>query len=205
MRLGCTLMLALILAGCSTFKPQTPMPGSGSWEDYQRRALALETWALDGKIGIRTGQDSHSARLQWQQRPGDYRILISGPLGQGGALIEGSDQGVIIDVAGEGRYRASSPEGLLQELLGWSFPVQQATYWVRGLPAPGLPYSPGFRENRLETLEQGGWLIHYSGYSQQGDPGLPERIRLRRADLTITVIIKDWELSSATESQSKPL
>ncbi|GGO86605.1 outer-membrane lipoprotein LolB [Marinobacterium nitratireducens] len=196
------LCLTLTLAGCGAFKAQPPLPATGSWEDYQQRVAALQQWSLDGKVGIRTADDSHSARLQWQQQPGDYRILISGPLGQGGARIDGNDQGVIIDVAGEGRFSAQSPEELLQQLLGWSFPVRQANYWVRGLPAPGLSYTPTFLENRLASLEQGGWIIHYSAYAKDGGPGLPLRIRLQRSDLTIMVVIKEWELPAASNTQT---
>jgi len=205
MRIAALLLFALWLTACSSFKPQPAAPAPGSWDEYQQRVAALDNWALDGKIGIRTAAESHSARLQWQQHPSDYQILLSGPLGQGGARIEGSGEGVVIDVAGEGRYAARSPEQLLQQLLGWSFPVSEANYWIRGLPAPGLPYTPTFRENRLETLEQGGWMIHYSGYSQDAGPGLPERITLQRADLSIRIIIKDWELPAAGRLQTTPL
>nr|WP_067285990.1 lipoprotein insertase outer membrane protein LolB [Marinobacterium profundum] len=190
--LGLTLLLTL-LAGCSTFKAdQIQAPASGSWDQYQQQALALQNWTLDSKVGIRTPGDSQSARMQWQQQTPAYRISISGPLGQGGALIEGGPGGVSIDIAGEGRYASDSPETLLQSLLGWSFPVEQVTYWIRGLPAPGLTYTPIFRENRLENLEQSGWLIHYSAYSTDSGYVLPQRVTLRREDLTITVIIKEW-------------
>jgi outer membrane lipoprotein LolB len=181
-----------LLAGCSSLRTDQPTPPAGSWQDYQQQLLRLNNWTLDSKVGIRTADDNQSARMQWQQQPDHYRISLSGPLGQGGALIEGSDQGVSIDIAGEGRYESDSPEELLQSLLGWSFPVQQVTFWIRGLPAPRLPYTPSFRENRLETLEQGGWLIHYSAYSKDNGRVLPQRLTLRRADLTITVIIKEW-------------
>ena len=190
-RVPLLLMLAL-LAGCSSLRTDQTPPPAGSWQDYEQQMLLLNNWTLDSKIGIRTADDNQSARMQWQQQPGSYRISLSGPLGQGGALIVGSDQGVSIDIAGEGRYESDSPEELLQSLLGWSFPVQQVTYWIRGLPAPRLPYTPSFRENRLETLEQGGWLIHYSAYSKDNGRVLPQRLTLRRADLTITVIIKEW-------------
>ncbi|NVK40894.1 MAG: outer membrane lipoprotein LolB [Oceanospirillaceae bacterium] len=205
MRAALLMCLSLSLAGCGAFKAQPPVPATGSWDEYRQQVAALDDWALDGKIGIRTASNSHSARLQWQQKPAEYRILISGPLGQGGARIEGSDQGVVIDVAGEGRYAAQSPEALLQQLLGWSFPIRQANYWVRGLPAPDLPYTPTLLENRLQTLEQAGWIIHYSGYSQDGGSGLPERITLQRADLTIRLIIKEWELPAAQKRQTTPL
>ncbi len=188
-------LLLTALAGCSTFRSEPPVPLGGSWDEYQQQALALQNWTLDSKVGIRTADDSQSARMQWQQQPPDYRIIISGPLGQGGALIEGNDQGVSIDIAGEGRYASDSPQDLLQSLLGWSFPVEQVQYWVRGLPAPGLPYSPTFSENRLQMLEQGGWLIHYSAYSKDLGQVLPQRLVLKRADLTITVIIKEWTAS----------
>jgi outer membrane lipoprotein LolB len=188
------LLLAL-LAGCSTFRAEPPAPPSGSWEAYQQQALALQNWTLDSKVGIRTPDDSQSARMQWQQQTPDYRISISGPLGQGGALIEGNNRGVSIDIAGEGRYTSDSPEDLLQSLLGWSFPVEQVRFWIRGLPAPGLPFAPVFSENRLQMLEQGDWLIHYSAYSEDNGYVLPQRVTLRRADLTITVIIKEWTAS----------
>jgi outer membrane lipoprotein LolB len=192
MRTAPLLLVLALLAGCSSLRTDQPTPPAGSWQDYQQQLLRLNNWTLDSKVGIRTADDNQSARMQWQQQPDHYRISLSGPLGQGGALIEGSDQGVSIDIAGEGRYESDSPEELLQSLLGWSFPVQQVTFWIRGLPAPRLPYTPSFRENRLETLEQGGWLIHYSAYSKDNGRVLPQRLTLRRADLTITVIIKEW-------------
>lgn len=192
MRTAPVLLVLALLAGCSSLRTDQPLPPAGSWQDYERQMLALTSWTLDSKVGIRTADDNQSARMQWRQQPGSYRISLSGPLGQGGALIEGSDQGVSIDIAGEGRYASDSPEELLQSLLGWSFPVQQVTYWIRGLPAPQLPYTPSFRENRLQTLEQGGWLIHYSAYLKDNGRVLPQRLTLRRADLTITVIIKEW-------------
>lgn len=192
LRYGSLFTLLLILSGCS-LQPRTelPLPPAASWEAHQAQLQQLNTWELNGKIGIRTTNDAHSASLYWRQQQRHYDIEMKGPLGQGGAHIKGAPGQVELEISGEPGYRASSPEQLLLDRLGWSLPVTQAYWWVRGLPAPDSPYRLQLADNRLAELVQDGWTIHYLNYSHAPQP-LPQKIRMTHDGLQITLIIREW-------------
>ena len=192
--------LAVILGGCS-LNPDTPLSSDAaqlSWEQRQQQLLPLTHWQVLGKISIRTPEDSNSANLNWTQHDDHYRIYMAGPLGQGAVNIQGSEQqGITLDISGEERYQAASPEQLLQHRLGWSIPVSQMPYWVRGLPAPSSTHQIQLDTfNRISQLQQSGWSIRYLGY-QPGhaeQPQLPRKIELKRGDqLRLLLVLKQWQ------------
>ncbi len=195
LRLITTALMLLMLSGCGSLiqQPEPRPPADLSWEQHKARLLALKHWQLSGKIGIRTTSDNHSASLNWEQDNGAYQIDMSGPLGQGGASISGKPGYIHIEIAGEGEYEASSPERLLQDTLGWQFPVQSAHWWIKGLPAPDAPYEQQLKDNRLAQLNQNGWTIKYLRYSA-GIEVLPSKLKLARQGIQITLVIKDWKV-----------
>ncbi|VFS85725.1 outer membrane lipoprotein LolB [Pseudomonas aeruginosa] len=99
-----------------------------------------------------------------------------------------------LEVAGQGRYQAESPEALLEEQLGWRLPVSHLLWWVRGLPAPDSKSRLTLdADSRLARLEQDGWQIEYTRYAEQNGYWLPERLKLHGQDLDVTLVIKDWQ------------
>src|SRR5262245_54680127 len=129
----------LVLAGCAAIAPHEALEGQGdaaTWKVHKTQIAALDGWQIDGKVGIRAPKDSGSGTLFWLQRQGYYDIRLSGPLGRGAARLTGREGAVTLEVAGQGRYQAASPEALLEEQLGWRLPVSHLLWWVRGLPAP---------------------------------------------------------------------
>jgi len=196
-RSGLALIFAsLLLAGCSGLQaPEQPPQQSLDWRQYQRYMDQLENWALQGKIGIRSPADALSANLQWQQQQSDYAISLRGPLGQGGAIINGTPTQVEIEIPGEGRFSADSPEQLLQQTTGWHLPISDIRYWIRGIPSPDAPFEQVIEKNRLQTLDQNGWHIQYVRYRRFGLL-LPSKIKLSRGEIRITLIVKEWQLSA---------
>ncbi|RDE18136.1 outer membrane lipoprotein LolB [Motiliproteus coralliicola] len=204
-----TLALLVLLAGCG-IQPQQPVIETGpllSWQERSQQLLPLSRWTVLGKVSIRNGDRRDSASLNWSQNLDHYRIFMAGPLGQGAVNIEGSERlGITLEVSGEGRYHADSPEQLLQQRLGWSVPVSQMPYWIRGLPAPEQAHIKVLDNyNRLERLHQGGWDIRYLGYQQQSPQNaanpsqtralLPRKIELRRGnELRLLMVLKQWQL-----------
>ncbi|MBE9398122.1 outer membrane lipoprotein LolB [Pontibacterium sp. N1Y112] len=188
------LATLLTLTGCSSFttSEQPPIPQINSWNDHQQQMALLTHWELSGKIGIRSPQDNQSANLFWQQQDQKYVIEMTGPLGQGGARITGQPGHIQVSIAGEGDFQAGSPEALLQDTLGWSVPVEQFQWWVRGLPAPDSSFQQQMNNNRLDELMQDGWHVRYLRYKQHDIYTLPSKIRLSRDALSITLIIKEW-------------
>ncbi|BBB27527.1 lipoprotein insertase outer membrane protein LolB [Amphritea japonica] len=189
------LSITLLLSGCSglTTTPDAPPP-SRSWDELQQALLSADNWQLRGKIGIRTTDQNQSANLYWQQLQQHYQIELTGPLGQGGARIEGNNEGITINIAGEEPLWAASPERLMEQTLGWQFPVRELLYWARGIPAPDQPFELTLSQQRAQKILQNNWEINYLRFSNQQGYSLPEKIIIRQNDLRFTIIAKEWQI-----------
>lgn len=191
--LGLALALG-ILAGCATQPP--PADGERSadqWQAQQAKLERLQTWELNGKVGLRTPEDSTSANLDWRQTPYHFRMLLSGPAGSGRSVLEGREGRVSL-TTGEGRFEAESPEELLQQEMGWSLPVSDLPHWIRGLPADDRPHR--MTQDNLAfpaTLEQDGWTIDYRRWTRTGGLWLPSRVIMSYDDLRVTLVVTRWQ------------
>jgi outer membrane lipoprotein LolB len=187
-----------LLAGCSVLGPREAVEqGAGDpglWQEHRLRLSALDGWQIAGKVGIRAPRDSGSGTLFWLQRQDYADIRLSGPLGRGAARLTGRPGDVLLEVANQGRYRARSPEQLLQQQLGLNLPVSHLLWWIRGLPAPDSKSRLSLDgASRLGLLSQDGWQVTYLSYGQFDGYWLPERLRLEGHDLQLTLVIKDWQ------------
>lgn len=189
-------LLALLLAGCAGLGPRESVEGTGNaaWKAHKSQIASLDGWQISGKIGIRAPQDSGSGTLFWLQRQDYFDIRLSGPLGRGATRLTGRPDAVSLEVAGQGRFEATSPEALVEQQLGWRLPVSHLLWWVRGLPAPDSRSRLSLDgASRLARLEQDGWQVDYLAYAEHDGFTLPERIRLQGHDLQITLVVKDWQ------------
>lgn len=199
MRLSSFLMLSLllILSGCSQLTPKEHVSGSGqtgSWQSHKQQIAPIDAWQISGKLGIRSEQESGSAVLFWLQRQDYFDIRLSGPLGQGSTRLTGRQGAVSLEIANRGTYQASSAAALMQQQLGWSLPVENLLWWVRGLPAPHSKSQVQLDNNSLlAQLEQDQWKVEYLSYRTENNLQLPERIKLSGAGLNITLVIKEWQ------------
>lgn len=183
-------LACLFLMACATPGP-APSP---DFQDLQRQLQAMESWQVEGKIGLRRQGKGNSALLSWQQDADRYKIRLSGPLGIGTVTIEGDDTGVEVRNK-QGVFHAPSPEQLMLEQTGWHIPLSQLRYWARGLPAVDLPLDEERIEGgRLQWLVQGGWDIEYRDYQRVDNLWLPSRITLSRPETTLTLLLKRWQL-----------
>ncbi|MCK9534449.1 MAG: lipoprotein insertase outer membrane protein LolB [Pseudomonas sp.] len=191
------LSLLIMLSGCSQFASKEQLGGSGqadSWQSHKQQIAPLDAWQISGKLGIRSEQQSGSAVLFWLQRQDYFDIRLSGPLGQGSTRLTGRQGAVSLDIASRGTFQAQSAEALMQQQLGWSLPVSNLLWWVRGLPAPYSKSQLQLDSNSLLTeLKQDQWLIEYLSYRTENGLQLPERIKLSGAGLNITLVIKEWQ------------
>lgn len=192
------LILVLATAACVHHPGLTPPT---NLRDHQQQIQAIGDWQLKGKLGIRTLDDSGSASLAWVQQTTRYHINLSGPLGQKRMIITGQPGKVRLEQTGEPIREAKTPEALIKQQLGWTLPVTQLAYWVRGVPAPKG------RITRLEQndtgliaqLHQGDWLITYSNYQDQTLAGktlaLPGKITAEYRDVRLILVIRQWRLN----------
>ncbi|KFX69551.1 membrane protein [Pseudomonas taeanensis MS-3] len=189
--------LIVLLAGCSSLTSREALEGQGDparWQAHKQQVGSLDAWQISGKVGIRAPKDSGSGTLFWLQRQDYYDIRLSGPLGRGAARLTGRPGAILLEVANQGRYKAASPEALLQQQLGLNLPVSHLLWWIRGLPAPNSKSRLTLDgDSRLAQLRQDGWEVDYLSYAEQNGFWLPERLKLNGHDLQVTLVIKDWQ------------
>jgi outer membrane lipoprotein LolB len=191
------ILLALLLASGCVHRSLTPPQNV---LEHQRQLQAIGDWQLTGKLGIRTTGDSGSASVKWQQQPANYQINLSGPLGQKSMIITGSPGKVRLEQTGEPAQEAKTAEALIKKTAGWTLPVAQLAYWVRGVPAPKLRITQ-LQQNEnglIDNLIQGGWDISYSNYRDHTFNGanlpLPGKITAEYQDVRLTLVIRTWHL-----------
>ncbi len=191
LRLVLAMLAALLASACAT--PPRQLPES-DFSRQQKQLQALDDWQVEGKIGLRANGRGSSALLSWQQQQDHYKLRLSGPLGIGTVLVDGSDDGVQLRTK-DGVYRAANPELLIEQLTGWQIPVSALQFWARGLPSPDLPVELQRVElGRLANLQQGGWHIDYRDFTRVDDLWLPRKMIMTRPQTQLTLLYHNWQL-----------
>ncbi len=201
------LILPLALAACGpTPRPDVVIPDptlvngqrEAAWREHRARLEPLKDWHLHGRLGVQRGGEGWSAGVEWRQFEGAYRIHLSGPMGQGGMLLEGDDERVSFS-DGEGYRNVShDPEALLEQELGWRMPVSALRYWVRGLPDPRAAVGRRLLDGqgRLLELEQSGWRVLFPRYRAVEGLELPTKLLLFHEQGEVRLVVGRWELNS---------
>lgn len=195
---------AAILAGCVSQPSSTATPRL-QWQTHNARMLNLQDWHLEGKLGYRSNGNGGSARVDWRQLGERFDVHLSGPFGAGITRIHGDDGGAVLSQAGRGDRLAPTPSALTEELFGWTLPVEQLRYWVRGVPDPHLPVA-AFRVDAAGTLsylQQQGWQLRFSDYGATVGGTLPGKIVANREipgaiGIHVTLVIKAWDFDRSS-------
>lgn len=195
----CAVASALLLSACAS-RLEPVAPANPDWEQHHAAIAALNDWALAGRLNIRRQDQSDTVQINWDQQAEGFDLRLSGSFGLGAVHVYDSPAGVTVDKAGEDRVTLPSLAALTQEYFGYDFPTAPLLYWVRGIPAPGLPARTTLDPNQLlGTLTQDdthgqSWTLSYDRYQQSGSLFLPGRIRVQREGLLLTFLINRWQV-----------
>ncbi len=188
--------IVLILSACSSKPsgPTTPPPTSID---------AIQKWETSGRVGIRTSDDAISGNFNWQTDPNSFALKIVGPFGQGATKLDQTNDGVVTLAYKDTEIKGDNAATLLHQELGWEFPVEQVTYWIRGLVAPSdsttVPTSKAQitldPETELpETIKQDGWLVTYSSFTEVDGLLLPRKMQVSNPPFKVNLIINQWTI-----------
>ena len=177
---------SLFLTGCQQFtQPLGPAPAP--------MVEAHNQFNLQGKIGVRTPQQSGSAFFRWAQDNQDFDIELSGILGVGKTQISGKPGEVTLNSANTGLIRAESPEELLQQATGWNAPITHLVQWVQARPASTSAKITKDDLQRPTQILEDDWTVDLS-YNDQAV--LPNKLILKQSlesgkENRITMIIQN--------------
>jgi len=183
-----SFIFMIVLSGCVT-KSLTLLD--------QKNNIPLEKanhWKLNARVAIRLPKESHTASLNWQKDNKTFDFYLSGAFGVTIAhIIQGKKQ-ASLEVAKSEKLYHEDIEFLVHNTLGWSFPIHQLSYWIKGLP------SGNDREkitldsfDRIEHISFEEWEISFSKYKKYHGFILPKIITAKHPNLTLKIVAKKWQ------------
>lgn len=194
-----TILFVLIsLSACQTLSSNQKALTDKSYNraKLDQQLLALDRFSVKGVIGIIYNQKADSANFSYSQKGDDFDIRLYGPLGIGSVQIIGNDNKVtLIDNKGN-ETQADNVQNLMMQQLGWFVPIDGLKYWIRGVSISDQDSNLELNDNNLaKAIIETGWDIKYENYSLiDVKYPLPNKMKMSRADLTIKIVIKSWQL-----------
>ena len=184
--------LMISLSGCQTLRvptlpsiPPTSMTSPVASTNIEANTAHPVTthFSITGKIGVKTQKQSGSAFYAWAQDGDRFAIDLTGALGIGQTHIEGIPGKVSLNSAKTGLLEAETPEELLTRATGWLAPISYLPSWIEGRPAEPNSSSTRDAQNRLATLNEGGWDVIFS-YDDQPTSKTPVRLVMNQLSST---------------------
>jgi outer membrane lipoprotein LolB len=195
-KLAAAGVLLVFLAACAG--QQIDLPRDKNWLEHSARLRGLTHWSAEGKLALRTPEQSESASLNWHQTGVITRLQLSGPLGAAATTLYSNGQTLEIRQGEELSTWDLTDTNALEQKTGWDLPLLALPHWIKGAPAPDIDIQQmqmGPDLALIETLRQDNWEIRYEAYAQFDTFTLPTRLHLRRGDTTLRLIIRDWQIS----------
>ena len=181
------LLGATLLGGCASLRSR----GDGNAPVVEAgNAADIKALKLSGRLGIKQGKEGHSGSLRWLHAPPKHQITVYSPIGTTVAKIEQDVSGAKLTTSDKEVYQADDADQLMEQVMGWHFPLNGMQYWVLGRAAPEGPAEEerGIN-NRLMHLKQQDWDIQYADYRPLANIELPYRIIMKRADVVIRFVV----------------
>jgi outer membrane lipoprotein LolB len=180
------LTSSFLLTGCQQFT--SPLGNAPT-----NMVEAENQFNLQGKIGVRTPQQSGSAFFRWVQEHQEFDIELSGILGVGKTQISGKPGEVTLNSSNTGLITAETPEELLEQATGWQAPITHIISWVQARPATSSAQISKDADNRPTQFNEDGWVVDLS-YNNKAK--LPNKLVLKQAlesdkENRITMIIQN--------------
>ena len=175
----------IAMTGCQSLAPKT--------NPVVQAPEQANQFNLQGKIGVKTPEQSGSAFFVWQQQQEQFDIELSGILGIGKTQITGQPGQVVLNSAKTGQISAATPEELLQRATGWQAPITHLVHWVQAKPATTDAQLQNDAQKRISQINEDGWTVNLS-YNDAAT--LPNRLILVQAlesgkENRITMVIQN--------------
>ena len=197
------LTMLATLGACTTIQIE-PLPEGMTDQppaDWTTRAVSLDKldhWKLSGKLAVRQPSDSGSAIINhWIQDGEAYDLALSSSfLGMGSTTLKGVPGFIELTLPNGETYRSGEPEALVEAATGWQLPLENLTWWIRGLPSPASDYRLLFdNQGTLAMIRQNGWEIRYDRWQTflASYPALPARITALKEQKRVRLVVSDWQ------------
>ena len=155
--------------------------------------IANPDWELSAKISARqqTGK-TENAIIHWQKKGSTSRLRCFNSFSQPLFNLLITPEYARMDIADGSVKEARSAEKLMRSTLGWSMPTEVVELWLNG-QLSGEESSIQRSDGHLSHFTFKQWQVSLSRYRQFEQNTLPSKIILKNDQLTIIIVIKDYE------------
>ncbi len=175
---------AALLAGCATPQRIAGQADENAFDRTGRFALTVEQ-RNEAPEAVQGGFAWHDA--------GDVLLLdLANPLGSTLARVEVRPGHAVLQRSNGATEAASSPDALVEQVLGSPIPVAGLRHWLKGRTGPGAQQLQTDEQGRPAQFIQGGWRVVLSRYDAQG----PRLLQLSRNEAQ-----RDIRVRLAVDSQ----
>lgn len=194
---GVLVILAVMLPSCAVFKP---VPEVIQSPKTRQQLAALEKWRMDGRVGVRSPDNSWQAGLIWHHERDFDRITISGPFGQGALKFTVGEKFVQVNSHDGAVQESEDPEQLMKAMTGIAVPVMALRYWLLGLPYPLVESDSEYDgSGRLLKLNQLGWVARYQDYQTVQQWSVPKKLSLVNQETRLKLVVDEWQFTDADD------
>ncbi len=146
----------LVLAGCAE------VPRRAGPAEVDAAAIAAP-FDIEGRLSARRGSEGVAGQFAWSHDGKRDRIVLTTPLGQTMARLQGDAAGVRVERSDGSVETAPAWDALTERTLGFPLPVGGLAAWLRGLARPESPNAiERDASGRALVLAQDGWEITYT-------------------------------------------
>ncbi len=187
-------MWLAVLSGCAATRPGVDLPEISTWTLRQEVLSNLVDWQFRGRIAVKAGDEGFNGKFNWTQTGDDFYATVSGPLGIGTVVIEGSDRVIAVTDKDGIKTKLIDPERELYDRYGWTIPVASLRFWALGIPDPTSQADTEIdAEGRLVELEQNDWAVNISRYRESAGQQLPRTMTASNPDTRVRMVIDRWK------------
>lgn len=199
------LGFCLALSACASTRPSVDLPPLTTWELRQTVLAASTDWEFRGRIAVKAGDEGFNGKFNWKQTGDEFYATVSGPLGIGTVVIEGSDGSIIVTDKNGTRTRLIEPEKELYNRYGWTIPVTSLRYWALGIPDPRAAAVTDVDDaGKLLGLEQSNWKVSISRYRTSAGQQMPRTLTATNSNTRVRMVIDKWMFYNRKGSEPFP-
>lgn len=178
-------ILLCCLSACSQYVPIDPNTKTNLYQ--------LDHWKIKARVAVKNNQESFSATLDWKKAQKKFNFHLYGLFGATYAHLIQNSHDAILRLPDDRTYYHSNAEQLLHQTLGWNFPIDALSYWVKGLPSNKQGESIVRMNNgNLEEAYFNNWQVSFSRYQNYSGYLMPKVIKATHPQMSIKLVIQSW-------------
>lgn len=191
------LLSLLMLSGCGTLKYAET--------NQETRIRAEKNWLLKARMAVNTNHESASMTLNWQQNQKSFDFHVYGLLGVTYAHLIQTETDATLELKDNQHYKATSAEQLLKQHLGWPFPIEALSYWVKGISyGHAKEIITRNTEQQITSIQFDDWQVNFSQYRNYSGYSMPRLVKASHPTQgSIKILVKKWLFNPHDSSNTR--